>query len=238
MPARQNAIVFRRIAPFTVAAVLSLGTLTGCSGGDDGKQESDDDPSQSPTSETTTEAEKPYLPVPAGVELTEPGSELGVGESAVIAWQPRQNLVGVLDVDVTRLEKTSFAESFEGWDVKAEQKKKVKPYFVRATVTNRGETNLSARLAPLYAEDSADTLVEPTKFTDEFKPCPGGALPKGFSRGDTAKLCLVYLIAPGQKLTGVTFRPTADFDAITWTGKVERIKKPEKDKNKKGSGDN
>jgi hypothetical protein len=219
----------------TVAALLSLGTLSACSGDDDGKKESDDDPSQSPTSETT-ESDEPYLPVPDGVELTKPGSELGVGESAVIAWQPRQNLVGVLDIDVTRLEQTSFAESFEGWDVKAEEKKKVRPYFVRATVTNRGETNLSGRLAPLYAVDSADTLVEPTKFTDDFKPCPGGNLPKGFSTDDTVKLCLVYLIAPGQKLTGVTFRPNADFDAITWTGEVERIEKPDEDKKKKGNG--
>ena len=211
-------------------------TLSACSTGDDGNEESDDDPSQSPTSETT-EDDEPYLPVPAGVELTEPGSELGVGDPAVIAWQPRQNLVGILDVEVTRLEKTSFAESFDGWNVKAERKKKVKPYFVRATVTNRGETNLSGRLVPLYAVDSEDTLVEPTKFTDEFKPCPGGSLPKGFSNGDSADMCLVYLIAPGLQLTGVTFRPTEDFEAITWTGEVERIEKPKsRDRNKKGDG--
>jgi hypothetical protein len=220
-----------------VAALLSLGALTGCSDGDDGdKSESEsDNPSQSPTSEAT-ESDEPYLPVPDGVELTEPGSELDVGEAAVIAWQPRQDLVGVLDVDVTRLEETSFAESFEGWDVKAEQKKKVKPYFVRTTVTNRGETNLSGRLVPLYAVDSADALVEPTKFTDDFKPCPGGTLPKGFSKGDTAKLCLVYLIAPGEKLTGVTFRPITDFDPITWTGKVQSIEEPDKGKKKNGNG--
>jgi hypothetical protein len=172
--------------------------------------------------------------VPEGVELTLPGSELGVGEPAVIAWQPRQDLVGVLDLDVTRLEKTSFAESFEGWDVKAEQKKKVTPYFVRARVTNRGDTNLSGRLVPLYAVDSADTLVEPTKFTEEFKPCPGGTLPKGFSTGDKVDVCMVYLIAAGEQLTGVTFRPTQNFDGITWTGEIQRIEKPEKKKRDNG----
>lgn len=239
MRAGQNGRVIRRLAPITAAALLVLGTLSGCGGGDDGNKESDDDPSQSPTSETT-ETEGPYLPVPAGVELTEPGSALGLGESAVIAWQPRQNLVGVLDLDVTRLEKTSFAKSFEGWNVKAEQKKKVKPYFVRATVTNVGETNLSGRLVPLYAVDSEDTLVEPTKFTDQFKPCPGGALPKGFSNDDTAEVCMVYLVAPGLKLSGVTFRPTAEFDGITWTGEIERVEKPESGKGKKkdDGGDN
>ena len=219
----------------TVAALLAIGALTGCSDGEGGNEESED-PTRSPTSEVSGSEtpEEPYLPVPAGVELTEPGSELGVGETAVIAWQPRQNLVGVLDVDVTRLEQTTFAESFDGWDVRAEQKRKVRPYFVRVTVTNRGETNLSTRLVPLYAVDSTDALIEPTKFTDEFRPCPGGDLPKGFSSGDSAKLCLVYLIAPGERLAGVTFRPTTDFDAITWTGEVQRIEKPKR--KKRGNG--
>jgi hypothetical protein len=221
--------VIRRLALGCVS-VLALG-LSGCSGDDgtNGNTESGDEPTQSPTSETS-ESEEPYLPVPAGVELTEPGSELGVGESAVIAWQPRQDLVGVLDLDVTRLERTTFAESFEGWDVKAEQKKKVTPYFVRATVVNRGDTNLSGRLVPLYAADSADTLVEPTKFTEEFKPCPGGTLPKGFSTDDKVEVCMVYLIAAGEELTGVTFRPTQDFEPITWTGKIQRIEQDKKNR--------
>jgi hypothetical protein len=219
--------VIRRLAVACVS-VLALG-LSGCSDDDGttgttGTNETGDEPTQSPTSETS-EPEEPYLPVPDGVELTEQGSALGVGETAVIAWQPRQDLVGVLDLAVTRLERTTFAESFEGWDVKAEQKKKVTPYFVRASVTNVGDTNLSGRLVPLYALDSADTLVEPTKFTEEFKPCPGGALPKGFSTKDKVNVCMVYLIAAGEELAGVTFRPIQDFDPITWTGKIQRIEK-------------
>jgi hypothetical protein len=227
--------VIRRLLPATAVAVLGLGALVGCGGGDGGDNESDGNgnPSPSPTSETTTETDEPYLPVPAGVELTPPGTALGVGESAVVAWQPRQNLVGVLDIKVTRLEKTSFAESFEGWDVKAEQKKKVTPYFVHASVANRGDTNLSGRLVPLYAADNGDTLVEATKFTEEFKPCPGGDLPKGFSTDDSVEVCMVYLIAAGQKLAGVTFRPIQEFEPITWMGEIQRIEKPEDRKNQR-----
>jgi len=227
--------VIRRIAPITAAALLTLGALAGCSG-DNGDNDTSDQPSQSPT-EATSDPDEPYLPVPAGVELTEPGSELVVGESAVIAWQPRQDLVGVLDVDVTQLVKTSFVESFEGWDVKAEQKKDLTPYFVHVTAANRGDTNLSGRLVPLYAVDSTDTLVEPTKFTDEFKPCPTGNLPEGFAGGDSVDVCLVYLIAAGQELTGVTFRPNQEFEPITWTGEIERIEKPKKDEKGDQGGD-
>jgi hypothetical protein len=228
--------VIRRPAPVAAAILLALGVLSGCSGSEDGNDSDDDGGgAPSPSSETTA-ADESYLPVPDGVELTEPGTDLGVGQPALIAWQPRQNLVGVLDIAVTRLDKTSFAESFEGWDVKAEQRKKVTPYFVHVTAANRGDTNLSQRQVPLYAVDSADTLVEPTKFTEEFKPCPGGTLPKGFSTNDTTELCMVYLVGEGLKLVGVTFRPTEEFDPITWTGPIERIEKPEKDKKKNNGG--
>ncbi len=226
--------VLRRLATITLASVLSFGTLTACGGDDDPKTDDDNAPSESPSASETEEA--PYLPVPEGVELTEPGSDVPVGQSAVIAWQPRQNLVGALDIRVTKLEQTTFEQSFEGWDVKAEEKKKVTPYFVRAKVTNVGDTNLSQRLVPLYASDTGDTLIEPTKFTEEFKPCPGGFLPKGFSTGDKADVCMVYLIGDGLRLAGVTFRPTADFDAITWSGDIEKLQPPKKKKGNRGNG--
>jgi hypothetical protein len=233
----QNGRVIRRVAPIGVL-LLSLGLLAGCS--DDGDDPGDGAPSPGTQ---TSETDGPYLPVPEGVELTEPGSDLAVGESGAIAWQPRQDLVGVLDINVTQLARTTFETSFEGWDVSKEQEKNVTPYFVRATVTNLGETNLSQRLVPLYAVDSTDTLVEPTKFTETFEPCPGGALPRGFFTDDTAEVCMVYLVGDGRELTGVTFRPTEDFEAITWTGEIEEIEKApppeqrEKEKNEKGNRD-
>lgn len=205
--------------------------LTGCSGGDDGDDDSprsgvSGTPTQVGTSAgTESEAPEPYLPVPDGVELTPPGSELDLGTPAVVAWRPRQDVVGVLDIDVRRIERTSFKQSFGGWDVRAEVKKKLTPYFVRATVRNVGDTNLTERLTPLYAVDSEDTLVEPTRFTEQFEPCPGGNLPKGFSNGDRAEVCMVYLINDGLELTGVSFRPTQDFDPITWTGEISQVQK-------------
>ena len=218
--------MLRRLMSVTAASVLAFGVLAGCSDDDSG---GDADPSPS-----ASESETPYLDVPEGVELTEPGSDVSVGESAVIAWQPRENVIGVLDVKVTELEQTTFARSFEGWDVKAEEKKKVTPYFVHATVANRGDTNLTGSVVPLYALDSSDTLVEPTKFTEEFKPCPGGVLPKGYSPGETAKVCMVYLIGEGLTLRGVTFRPTQEFFPITWSGEITKPK-PEKGGNKGGN---
>lgn len=237
----QNGRVTRRLPALTTAAVLGLGLLAGCAGGGEDAGETPSPgvsgtPTQVGTSagEESSESAEPYLPVPEGVELTPPGSELELGTSAVVAWRPRQDVVGVLDINVTRIERTSFKESFGGWDVRAEVKKQLAPYFVRATVENVGETNLSDRLTPLYVVDSENTLVEPTKFTEEFKPCPGGNLPKGFSGGDRTEICMVYLIGEKLDLAGVSFRPTEDFDAITWSGEISRIEKDRPKGRKRG----
>lgn len=237
----QNGRVTRRLPALVAATALAL-VLAGCGGGDG---DGDGDAPRSGVSGTPTqvgtsagdesEAPEPYLPVPDGVELTAPGSDLDLGTPAVVAWRPRQDVVGVLEIDVQRIERTTFKRSFGGWDVRAEVRKKLTPYFVRATVRNVGDTNLTQRLTPLYAVDSEDTLVEPTRFTEQFKPCPGGNLPKGFSGGDRTEVCMVYLINDGLELTGVSFRPTQDFDPITWTGDISRVQK-DRGKRRGGNG--
>ncbi len=60
----------------------------------------------------------PYLPVPDGVVLTDPGSELGLGEQATVAWRPRQGDVGVLNVKVRKLVKADIKDLQE-WQLDA-----------------------------------------------------------------------------------------------------------------------
>ena len=176
-------------------------------------------PSPSESSSPSTEA-TPYLPVRDGVELTAQGSELAVGDKAVVAFEPRQDEVGVLDITVTRLEKTTFQESFSGWQLDATTKK-ANPYFVHATVENVGGTDLGGRGVPLYIVDGRNTLVEASDFASTFKPCPSKALPKKFENGDRTKVCLVYLSPRNGDLTAVSFRPTEDFDPSTLTGELQ-----------------
>jgi hypothetical protein len=207
-----------------VTAVLVGGVVGACAA-------DPEDPAPGPTEGTTSSSSEPsvtspvaedsdYLPVPEGVELTPQGSELALRDSAVVAWEPRQELVGVLDVTVTRLERTSFAESFQGWQLD-EATRRSTPYFVRATVANAGETDVGGHDVPLYAVDAADTLIQASTFQTRFDPCPGnGVFRETFAPGDAEGLCLVYLVPDGGELTAVSFRPVEDFDPITWTGKV------------------
>lgn len=194
-------------------------------GGDPDTGEPPGQPAGSDTAEgsgSESPAPETYLPVPSGVELTPQGTELPLRDSAVVAWEPRQDLVGVLDVTVKRVELTTFAASFQGWQLDATARRST-PYFVRASVENVGASSLGGRAVPLYAVGDADILVQASRFKARFNPCPGsGILPGIFGPGDTAELCMVYLVPDGGEMGAVSFRPTQEFDPITWTGRIKR----------------
>ncbi len=221
----------RRTLGLALAGVLAL---SGCSGGSDEPAASGDGSGSATTSATASASAEPYLPVPDGVELTAPGSALEVGQSAVVAYEPRQDKVGVLDIRVSRLVKTSFKESFAGWKL-SDATRRTNPYFVRARVTNVGDTNLGGRGVPLYIVDGRNTLIEASRFASTFTPCPTGQFPKKFRNGDSVKVCLVYLSPKRGKLTAVSFRPTQEFAPITWTGDLTGPADPQKKSGQKKS---
>ncbi|MCD4527207.1 hypothetical protein [Nocardioides sp. cx-173] len=217
--------------------VLMCAVLVGCSE-DSGDSGDDPDGSGESTSQaaspTPTPTEEPYLSVPDGVELTEPGSRLRLGEQAVVAYRPRQGIVGALDVTVRRIVRTTFQESFSGWRL-SDQVGSTTPYFVYATVTNVGASDLGGRAVPLYGVDSGNRLIEASTFEGSFKPCPSLPFPRRFRPGATHQACLVFLAPAKTRLKAVAFRPSQEFNPITWTGKINKITKP-KPKPKKGKG--
>lgn len=205
------------------AAVL---VLPGCSGSD---------PAAEPTPSATTASSTPYLPVPEGVELTRPGSQLNVGDHAVVAYEPRQGQVGALDIVVTKLEKTSI-DDFSAWQLSDEQQKAT-PYYVRTTIENVGDSDLGGRQIPLYVVNEDNVLLESTPFASSFAPCPSTPFPEKFGPGAKTNACLVYLAPNHGELVAVSFRPEESFNPITWDGDIERYvaPKPEKPKDSKKS---
>lgn len=226
-----NGRMSRRTTRQLLAVLTAAALLAGCSGNEEPKSEPSS--GSSSTTSTPTAAETNYLDVPEGVELTEPGSELSLGQAATVAYEPRQGTVAALEIKVTRLRKVTF-DQFVGWKLD----KKVKtttPYFVDAKVTNVGDSDLGGRPVPLYIVDGQNRLIEASIFTATFHPCAGATLPKKFKSGDTTKACLVYLSPDHGDLTAVSFRPTQEFDPITWTGEVLKPDSGTKKSDKKGS---
>jgi hypothetical protein len=209
------------LRPLAAVLLALLLPLSACGGGDSdpGAGGSSGSSGGDASDGAATEA-SPYLPVPDGVELTAQGSGLDVGDTAVVAYEPRQDSVGALEITVNKLVDADF-DDFVGWKLTPETRK-TNPYFVEATVKNVGDTNLAGQGVPLYAVDGNNKLIEASTFQSTFKPCSPESFPQPFKSGDKGKFCLVYLAPDKGELTAVSFRPVEDFDPITWTGKLEK----------------
>jgi hypothetical protein len=224
-------MMLRPLGPSVLAAALVV-TLAGCTGDSGG----DADGSGESGSPTTASA-SPYLPVPDGVELTPEGTHIEYGDEAVVAWEPRQDLVGVLDLTVTKVERATTRKVLSAWQLTPAQEKST-PYFVHVAVKNVGDTDLGGRRVPLYGINDADLLLESTPFASSFRACPSTALPKKFGPGALEDVCLVYLAPDRGTLEGVSFRPVETFDPIYWTGEAERYVAPKPEKKKPGTKKN
>lgn len=203
----------------------------GCSGGDDtsapeASPSSSPSSSPSPTAASPTPSGEPddgYLPVPDDVTLTEPGTRLDLKDTATVAWQPRQELVGVVDLKVTQVVETTVQASLAGFDLDGDEQRST-PYFVTTKVTNVGDTDLGARQLPVYFVDRRGVLVAPTGVARDFKACPGGVLPAVFAPGDRTTSCLIFLVPEGQELQSISFRPPEGVVPLWWKGPVTSLK--------------
>jgi hypothetical protein len=219
-----------RLAVLVGAAVLLLGSCTG-SGDDSGDSSpsggaSASSPTPAATDDPTDGIPPPYLPVPDGVVLTDQGSELGIGESAVIAWKPKKGEVGVVSLTVRKLQRAPI-KALADWQLDKTGRTS-SLFYVTVGVKNVGEQDLAGVRLPLYVASGDTTLVESNAFKTEFKPCRSPAPPEPFGTGDKTTACLVYLVPDHGRLTSVTFRPSAAFNPITWVGEVEQPAKPGK----------
>lgn len=213
----------RRLTLPAAVALASALVLTGCSGGDEDPASADGSAGSSGGTATSDTA---YLDVPEGVELTAQGSELGFGDTATVAYEPRQDRVAALDLTVRSIQKASF-KLFVGWKL-SDETLSTTPYFVQVKVENVGETDLGGDRVPLYGVDGSNKLIEYSTFASTFKPCPSPLLPKKFARGDTLKTCLVYLAPDKGKLTAAEFRPVEEFNPILWTGDITPVESGDK----------
>lgn len=220
-----DAMKSRGVRSLAVGLVAVL-ALTGCGAGDngDGDDNTDDEVTGSPTA-TTTEAE--------GDELTEPGTELELGEAAFIKWQATQKLEGYVAVTVQRLDQVSIKE-FSAFKLDEDTKAST-PYYVQVTVANLGDTNLAGVRLPLYLNDGSEVFIPQANIPTQFDPCPSKPLPNRFTGGKQINACLVYLAPKGRKLESMDLRSTDMIDSISWTGEITRPEKPKKKKGKKGN---
>lgn len=180
-------------------------------------------PAQETTSEDTTspesEEEEGSDDAPAA-ELTKPGTELKLGETAVI---PQGDDGATLELTVTEVTKGSSADLSQLKD--ADKYKGYTPVYVQYTMTG---TDSSADLGGDVLDDvdpitsdgrKASTLV--IIGTSPFAKCDRNSVPDDFGPGDTETTCDVAMVQGGQEVSGAQYSPYdgdyADDGAIVWT---------------------
>ncbi len=210
------------VAAVLVAAVL---VLSGCGGGGSSSPGSGSSGPSGTTSSGTQGGSTPTSPAGSvqGVALTAQGSDLKLGQSAKVSWQPNQKQVGVLKLAVTKLQRVPISV-FHDWRLDPATRKST-PYFAHVKVTNLGKSDLSQVPVPLYLLDRRNTLLQASTFRAQFAACPSRPLPDHFTHGKKATVCLVYFAPQHGKLDAISFRPTQDFDAITWHGPLSKPSK-------------
>jgi hypothetical protein len=207
----------RPLLPALVAVAAVV--LTGCGGGSSSEPDAGGSGLSSASTGGSTSSGSTSPPAKVdGVRLTPEGTHLKLGEAARVSWQPNQKTTGVIGVSVTGIFKTPMS-AFSAWRLNRATRRST-PYFVHATVRNLGTSDLSHAAVPLYLLDRRETLLQASTFQAEFTACPSRPLPAKFRHGDKAEVCLVYFVPHHGKLAAISFRPTEDFDAITWAGDV------------------
>jgi hypothetical protein len=203
--------VRRTLRSAAVVAVSACLTLTACSGDDNSAQ---DDPSDTPSSPS------PSTTLPAGVELTEPGTDLAYGETGTAEYAPTQSLGSVLSFTVKNATRGRLSD-LKGFNLDDPYRKNANYYYVNVTVANVGDGDLGGRDIPLNGVNEKDTLLPPVVFQSAFNKCPSKKLPKPFGQGASFDTCLVFLAPDKGQLVGVSFRPDDTVEPILWTGEVQ-----------------
>jgi hypothetical protein len=153
-----------------------------------------------------------------GVALTDRGTELPFGESATVEYSPDEERSTALEITVLSVRR-SAAKDFALFNLD-EAARAASYFYAELELTNVGEGDVGGDPIPVMGVDADNVLLPPVGFGSPFKPCPGLQIPSTFAPGATGTFCVVYQVADGTDLAGLSFRPDADFDPITWVGQI------------------
>jgi hypothetical protein len=167
--------------------------------------------SSSKTSNTTTAASATVASpttAPAGGtgQLTTVGSQLKIGQTAIIAFKDLSHPATKSTIAVTplSLEKGSAATDLKGIRLDASQQVST-PYFVRVRFANIGTGDLSGTFpnASVRGVDDRKQDQSSVTFIGDFPRCSETKAPAGFTHGKAFTTCQTFLIPSGGSLAGV-----------------------------------
>ncbi len=151
---------------------------------------------------------------PEGVELTDAGTELALGEPATVVLELGGGDSSAVTVTVERVREGKAAD-FRMFSLDAATSAST-PYYVDVAVRNDGPAGLGGAALPLLAHSDENTLYPASELLGEFEPCPTATVPETFLADAEAELCLIYFLPDGQELQTVDLQPGDQADAVRW----------------------
>ncbi len=194
------------------AAGLALLALAACSGPAD-----EPTPTETPDVEVTEsaspspDAEETETEISLPGDLTPPGTELKVGDTATVLWNHYEHGAITLDVTVDTVRTGSLDELREAGvsDDTMAQIDGYTPYYIDFTIVkadlSQGEIVYSSANEVRAVNSKGADLVSLTLF-GRYEPCNSGSFAAGVDEGEPQTSCVIYLVPGGQ-----------EFGAATWS---------------------
>jgi hypothetical protein len=184
----------RRCAVLVLCATL----LAGCSGGDDAGDDAI-------TTSATTGADGTTLP----------GTRLGLGDPAVVRFAPDREHESTIRLVVRDVEKGKVHDLREFTLNDSAHSSSVA--YVDLAIENVGGGDVGGEFVRVYGKASKSLVVQPVMFGSRFDKCDYRPLPDKFTKGDTARTCVVLLAPDHGTISDIEWRFPGDDPPISWT---------------------
>lgn len=202
--------------PLFIASVAAAGLLLSACGSETSGTATPATDTTTTTTATSTEktsASKEKPAVPAGGDVTAPGSKLKVGARAVIPVATGDK-TGTIAVTVTAIE-AGAKEDLAKFGDKA---KNITPFYLRAKVENLSGTDLSYTSIGLrgLGEDGKGTGVI---ISGDTPKCDSTSAPRTFkASGETYETCVLSAAQDGLKVAAAEYNRGDDYvkSPIVW----------------------
>ncbi|WP_290058308.1 hypothetical protein [Amycolatopsis solani] len=195
----------------TTALLAAAFLLSAC--GSEPGQATPAAPSETPAAPASATESSTAAAAPAG-NVTKPGTELKVGERAVVPFKYGTTKSGTIAITVTAIEKGENADLAKYGD----KAKGITPFYLRATVENVDGADLSYASVSLRARgaDGRSTGVIITGSTDG---CKSGTAGKDFTApGAKFETCTLQGAREGAEVAAATFDKGDGYDKspVVW----------------------
>ncbi|GGM75720.1 hypothetical protein GCM10011609_09540 [Lentzea pudingi] len=200
--------------PLFIASVAAAGLLlSACGSETTGTATPATDTTTTATSTEKTSASKEKPAVPAGGDVTAPGTKLKVGTRAVIPVVTGDK-TGTIAITVTAIE-AGAKEDLAKFGDKA---KNITPFYLRAKVENLSGTDLSFTSIGLrgLGEDGKGTGVI---ISGDTPKCDSTSAPKTFkASGETYETCVLSAAQDGLKVAAAEYNRGDDYvkSPVVW----------------------